>query len=163
METWENDSWKYSGNTNAWPPFSADPELGLVYIPVGTPTNDYYGGDRPGNNLYAESLLAIAARQRQAACGTSRACITACGTTTFPPRRRSWTSRSTARRIKAVAQVSKQGFTYVFDRATGKPVWPIEERPVPQSTVPGEKTSADAAVPDQAAAVRAPGHHAPMT
>ena len=80
-------------------------------------------------------------RQRQAACGTSRACTTACGTTTFPPRRRSSTSTSTARRIKAVAQVSKQGFTYVFDRATGKPVWPIEERPVPQSTVPGEKTA----------------------
>ena len=116
-------------------------ELGLVFIPVGTPTNDYYGGDRPGNNLYAESLLAIDGGQRQAACGTSRACITDCGTTTFPAAPTLVDITVDGKRIKAVAQVSKQGFTYVFDRATGKPVWPIEERPVPQSTVPGEKTS----------------------
>ena len=140
VETWQNDSWKYSGNTNAWPPFSADPELGLVYIPVGTPTNDYYGGDRKGNNLYAESLLAIAADSGKLV-WHFQGVHHGLWDYDFPAAPTLVDIKVDGRRIKAVAQVSKQGFTYVFDRATGKPVWPIEERPVPQSTVPGEQTS----------------------
>ncbi|HEX6214762.1 MAG TPA: pyrroloquinoline quinone-dependent dehydrogenase [Vicinamibacterales bacterium] len=139
-QTWENDSWKYSGNTNAWPPFSADPKLGLVFIPVGTPTNDYYGGDRPGNNLYAESLLAIAADSGKLA-WHFQGVHHGLWDYDFPAAPTLVDITVDGRRIAAVAQVSKQGFTYVFERATGKPVWPIEERPVPQSTVPGEKTS----------------------
>ncbi len=140
VETWENGSWKYSGNTNAWPPFSADPALGLVYIPVGTPTNDYYGGDRPGNNLYAESLLAIEADSGKLV-WHFQGVHHGLWDYDFPAAPTLVDINVDGRRIKAVAQVSKQGFTYVFDRATGKPVWPIEERPVPQSTVPGERTS----------------------
>src|SRR5688500_1172223 len=133
-QTWENDSWKYSGNTNAWPPFSADPKLGLVFIPVGTPTNDYYGGDRPGNNLYAESLLAIAADNGKLE-WHFQGVHHGLWDYDFPAAPTLVDITVDGRRIAAVAQVSKQGFTYVFERATGKPVWPIEERPVPQSTV----------------------------
>jgi quinoprotein glucose dehydrogenase len=140
VETWENESWKYSGNTNAWPPFSADPALGLVYIPVGTPTNDYYGGDRKGDNLYAESLLAIEADSGKLA-WHFQGVHHGLWDYDFPAAPTLVDINVDGRRIKAVAQVSKQGFTYVFDRASGKPVWPIEERAVPQTTVPGEKTS----------------------
>jgi quinoprotein glucose dehydrogenase len=140
VETWEDGSWRYSGNTNAWGLLSADPDLGLVYVPTGTPTNDGYGGDRLGNNLYAESLLAI-----EVATGKLRWHFQGvhhglwdydfCAAPILAD------LNVNGRKIKAVAQVSKQGFTYVFDRATGVPVWPIEERPVPQSSVPGERTS----------------------
>jgi quinoprotein glucose dehydrogenase len=140
VETWESESWKYSGNTNAWPPFSADPALGLVYIPVGTPTNDYYGGDRKGDNLYAESLLAIEADSGKLV-WHFQGVHHGLWDYDFPAAPTLADINVDGRRIKAVAQVSKQGFTYVFDRATGKPVWPVEERPVPQSVVPGEKTS----------------------
>jgi quinoprotein glucose dehydrogenase len=140
VETWENDSWKYSGNTNAWPPFSADPELGLVFVPVGTPTNDYFGGDRQGNNLYAESLLAIAADSGKLV-WHFQGVHHGLWDYDFPAAPTLVDIKVDGRRIKAVAQVSKQGFTYVFERATGKPVWPIEERPVPQSTVPESASS----------------------
>jgi quinoprotein glucose dehydrogenase len=141
VETWENDSWKYTGNTNAWSLLSADTELGIVYIPTGTPTNDYYGGHRKGGNLYAESLLAIKA-------DTGKLLWHFQGVHhglwdyDFPAAPNVVDIKVDGKKIKAVAQISKQGFTYVFDRVTGKPVWPIEERPVPQSIVPGEKTSA---------------------
>jgi quinoprotein glucose dehydrogenase len=140
VETWLDDSWKYSGNTNAWGPLSADEELGYVYVPVGTPTNDYYGGHRRGDNLYSESLLCLDADTGEKIwhfqgvhhglwdydfCAAPNLIDIQVG----------------GQKIKAVAQVSKQGFTYVFDRVTGKPVWPIEELPVPQTRVPGEWTS----------------------
>ncbi|MBB6092949.1 quinoprotein glucose dehydrogenase [Povalibacter uvarum] len=141
VETWGNESWKYSGNTNAWAPMSADPELGLVYVPVGTPTNDYFGGDRPGNNLYAESLLALDARTGKLA-WHFQGVHHGLWDYDFPAAPTLADITVDGKRIKAIAQISKQGFTYVFDRATGKPVWPIEERAVPQSTVPGEKTAA---------------------
>ena len=140
-DTWENDSWKYSGNTGAWPPLSADEELGYVYIPVEMPTGDYYGGTHPGDNLFSDSLVCLDSRtvkriwhfqlvhhdvwDMDITAAPIVADITVDG-----------------RKIKAVAAVTKQGFTYVFDRVTGKPVWPIVERPVPQSDVPGEKTAA---------------------
>ena len=139
-DTWGSDSWRYSGNTGVWAPMSADEELGYVYLPVETPTNDLYGGHRPGDNLFAESLVCLDAKTGERIwhfqfvhhgiwdydipTAPTLIDITVGG-----------------RRIKAVAQVTKQAFTYVFDRVTGEPVWPIEERPVPQSTVPGEVTS----------------------
>jgi quinoprotein glucose dehydrogenase len=141
VETWEDESWKRAGNTNPWSMFSADPDLGLVYIPNTTPTNDYYGGDRKGHNLYAESLLAINAESGKLA-WHFQGVHHGLWDYDFPAAPTLVDIKVDGKRIKAVAQVSKQGFTYVFDRATGKPVWPIEERPVPQSNVPGEKTAA---------------------
>lgn len=138
VQTWQNESWKSSGNTNAWAPLSADPELGLVFVPVGTPTNDYYGSDRKGANLYAESLLAIAADSGKLV-WHFQGVHHGLWDYDFPAAPTLVDITVDGRRIKAVAQVSKQGFTYVFERATGKPVWPIEERPVAASTVPGEQ------------------------
>lgn len=139
VETWQNESWKYTGNTNAWAPMSADPQLGLVFVPVGTPTNDYYGGDRKGANLYAESLLAITADSGKLV-WHFQGVHHGLWDYDFPAAPTLVDITVDGRRIQAIAQVSKQGFTYVFERATGKPVWPIEERPVPQSTVPGEQS-----------------------
>ena len=140
VETWENDSWRIAGNTNVWTFMAADDELGLVYLPVSTPTNDYWGGMRLGENVYAESLVVLNADTGERvwhfqtvhhglwdydiASAPNLIDITVDG-----------------REIKAVAQVSKTGFTYVFDRVTGEPVWPIEERAVAPSTVPGERAS----------------------
>jgi quinoprotein glucose dehydrogenase len=140
VETWEDESWKRTGNTNPWSMFSADPKLGIVYIPNSTPTNDYYGGDRKGDNLYAESLLAIDAQTGKLK-WHFQAVHHGLWDYDLPAAPTLVDIKVEGKRIKAVAQVSKQGFTYVFDRKTGKPVWPIEERPVPQSTVPGERTS----------------------
>ncbi len=139
-ETWEKGSWEYTGNTGAWAPLSGDEELGYVYIPVEAATGDFYGGHRPGNNLFSSSLVCLDARtgrriwhyqlvhhdlwDMDVAAAPILTDITVQG-----------------RRIKAVSVVTKQAFTYVFDRATGQPVWPILERPVPPSTVPGEKAS----------------------
>jgi quinoprotein glucose dehydrogenase len=139
-DTWENDSWSYTGNAGVWAPFSVDEDLGLVYLPVELPTGDYYGGHRPGNGLFGETLVAAELTTGKRVwhyqlihhgiwdfdipCAPILVNITVDG-----------------RPIKAIAQPTKQGFVYVFDRQTGKPVWPIEERPVEQSTVPGEKTS----------------------
>src|SRR5262249_8948109 len=139
-ETWDRDSWKTTGAANVWAPMSADEALGAVYLPLSTPSNDFYGGGRPGSGLFGESLVCLDARTG----------------------RRRWHFQMVhhglwdydlpaapnlidiqvgGRRIKAVAQVSKQGFCYVFDRVMGRPVWPIEERPVPPSSVPGERPS----------------------
>jgi quinoprotein glucose dehydrogenase len=140
IETWENDSWANNGNTGVWTQITVDEDLGLVYLPVETPTSDFYGGHRPGNNLFAESLVCVDLRTGQRKWhfqlvhhpiwnfDISSAPILADITVN-------------GRAIKAVAQPSKQGFLYVFDRVTGQPVWPIEERAVPQSDVPGEKTA----------------------
>ena len=139
-DTWENDSWRYSGNTGVWAPMSADEELGYVYLPVETPTNDLYGGHRPGDNLFAESLVCLDARTGERVWHFQfvHHGIWDYDTPTAPALVDITVG---GRRIKAVAQVTKQAFTYVFDRVTGEPVWPIEERPVPQSNVPGEQTA----------------------
>jgi quinoprotein glucose dehydrogenase len=139
-DTWEGESWKYTGNTAAWAPLSADEELGYVYIPVEAPTGDFYGGNRLGNNLFSDSLVCLDARTGKRiwyfqlvhhdvwdwdiAAAPILVDITVGG-----------------KKIKAVAQVTKQAFTFVFDRVTGNPVWPIEERAVPPSSVPGERMS----------------------
>jgi quinoprotein glucose dehydrogenase len=136
-DSWEKDSWTYTGNTGVWAQISVDEELGIAYLPVEMPTGDYYGGHRPGNNLFGESLVAVDLRTGQRKwhyqlvhhpiwdfdipCAPILADITVNGRT-----------------IKAVAQPTKQARLYVFDRVTGQPVWPIEERPVPKGDVPGE-------------------------
>jgi len=137
VETWENEAWRDAGAANAWGPLSVDVELGYVYVPTGAPTNDHYGGDRLGDNLYADSLLCLDARsgrliwhQQMIHHGLWDYDASA------PPNLMDLEIEGEI--VQAVAQVTKQGFTYVFDRKTGEPVWPIEERPVPASTVPGE-------------------------
>ena len=119
---------------------SADEELGYVYLPVETPTNDLYGGHRPGDNLFAESLVCLDARTGERVWHFQfvHHGVWDYDTPTAPTLVDITVG---GRRIKAVAQVTKQAFTYVFDRVTGEPVWPIEERPVPQSNVPGEQTA----------------------
>jgi len=139
-DTWEKDSWAVTGNVGVWNQIAVDEELGLAYLPVETPSSDFYGGLRPGNNLFAESIVAI----------------------DYKTGVRKWHYQLVhhpiwnmdiaaapilvdlvvdGRPVKAVAAMGKQAMLYLFDRVTGKPVFPIEERPVPQSDVPGEKTS----------------------
>jgi quinoprotein glucose dehydrogenase len=136
-DTWQNDSWTYSGNGGVWGQMSIDEELGMVYLPVELPTGDYYGGHRPGNNLFGESVVALDLKTGQRKwhyqlvhhgiwdwdipCAPILADITINGRT-----------------VKALAQPTKQAFLYMFDRATGRPIWPIEERPVEKGDVPGE-------------------------
>lgn len=140
VETWGNESWRWMGNTNVWSTFSCDPELGHVYLPVTAPTNHMYGGDRPGDNLFGTSVVAV-----DVELGT-----------------RIWHFQVTHHDIwdydlpappvvadivvdnvprKVVAQVTKVGYLFVLDRLTGEPVWPVEERPVPQSDLIGEVSS----------------------
>ena len=149
-DTWENDSWKYTGATNVWTFMSADPELGYVYLPFGSPANDWYGGQRLGDNLFGNSLVCLDAATGELVwhfqtihhdlwdydlpAAPILADITVDG-----------------KKIKAIAQVSKQGFVYVLDRVTGEPVWPIEERAVPKSTIPGERASATQPFPTRPA------------
>ncbi len=140
VETWEQDSWKYTGNTNVWSMMSADDELGYVYLPTGTPTNDFYGGHRLGNNLFAESLICVEVETGRRVWHFQ---MVHHGLWDYdnPAAPNLLDITVDGKRIKAVAQITKQGFCFVFDRVTGKPVWPIEERPVPPSDVPGERTS----------------------
>ncbi len=138
-DTWGDDSWTYTGSTNVWTNMSTDEELGYVYLPFGTPTDDWYGGHRPGANLFAESLVALDAKTGKRV-WHFQAVHHGVWDYDFPAAPILVDINVNGKPIKAVAQVSKQGFTYVFDRRTGAPVWPIEERPVPQSKVPGERT-----------------------
>ncbi len=145
-DTWEKDSWRYTGNTGVWAQISVDEELGMAYLPVELPTHDYYGGERPGNTLFGESLVAVDLETGQRKwhyqlvhhgiwdmdipCAPILADITING-----------------RAVKAVAQPSKQGFLYVFNRVTGEPIWPIVERPAPKGDVPGEAYSPTQPIP----------------
>jgi quinoprotein glucose dehydrogenase len=151
-ETWEKDSWKEAGNANVWAPMSADEELGYVYLPVSTPTNDYYGGDRPGDGLYGESLVCLEAKTGKKVWHYQ---LVHHGLwdydTPAAPNLIDITVGGEA--IKAVAQVTKQAFVYVFDRVTGKPVWPIEEQPVPASSISGEHASKTQPVPTRPAPI----------
>jgi quinoprotein glucose dehydrogenase len=149
-ETWENDSWSYSGEGNVWTLLTADEQLGYAYLPTGAPTNDMYGGHRLGDNVFANSLVCVK-------CATGE---------------RVWHYQTVhhglwdydnnvppilvditvgGRPTKAVVQLTKQAMAFVFDRVTGKPVWPIEERPVPTSNTPGEKTAATQPFPTKPA------------
>ena len=137
VETWENDSWRYSGHSNVWGTMAVDDELGFVYLPTGTPTNDYYGGMRPGDNLFAESIIAVDVETGERV-WHFQAVHHGLWDYDFPTAGNLLDITVDGREIKAIAQTSKQAFTYVLDRVTGEPVWPIEERPVPQGDVPGE-------------------------
>ena len=149
-ETWEKDSWKEAGNANVWAPMSADEELGYVYLPVSTPTNDYYGGQRPGDGLYGESLVCLDVATGKKVWHYQ---LVHHGLWDYDPPAAPNLIDITVdgKPIKAVAQVTKQAFVYVFDRITGKPVWPIEEQPVPASTVPGERASKTQPIPSRPA------------
>ena len=126
-ETWEDDSWKNTGNTNVWTLMSADPELGYVYLPVSTPTNDYYGGHRPGDNLFAESLVCLNAATGERVWHFQ---IAHHGMWDYdlPAAPNLVDINVGGREIKAVAQVTKQGFCFVFDRQTGEPIWPMSRK-----------------------------------
>ena len=139
-ETWLNGSAEYSGNANVWNGMAYDPELNYVYLPTSTPTHNEYGGNRHGDNLYAESLVCVDAMTGKRI-WHFQAVHHGVWDYDFATRPILADLTVNGKLIKAVIQVSKQAFTYVFDRATGEPVWPIEERPVPQSTVPGERTA----------------------
>ncbi len=139
-ETWENGSWKYTGNTGAWAPLSGDEELGYVYIPVEAPTSDFYGGKRRGDNLFSGCLVCLDAKTGKRVWHFQ---VVHHDLWDYEPSSPPLLADITVggKTIKAVALVTKFAATFVFDRVTGEPVWPIEERPVPQSDVPGEKTS----------------------
>lgn len=138
-DTWEGESWRYTGNISSWAPLSADPERGIVYVPTDAPTGDYYGGQRPGKNLFGTSLLALDVQTGERVwhfqmvhhdiwnydnpTAPNLVDITVDG-----------------EEIPAAVQVTKQGYAYVFDRETGEPVWPMEEREAPRSDVPGEES-----------------------
>jgi quinoprotein glucose dehydrogenase len=139
-DTWEAESYSYTGSTSVWPPFTVDEERGLVYLPVGTPNGDYYGGHRLGYNLFAESLVCLDARTGELV-WHYQTVHHGIWDYDLPAPPNLVTIEVDGRVIDAVAQVTKQGFTFVFDRVTGEPVWPIEERPVAASTVPGERTA----------------------
>lgn len=150
-DTWGGESWSFTGHTNVWAPMTLDERRGLLYMPVSTPSNDNYGGRRPGNTLFGESLVCL-----DAATGKRKwhFQIVHHGLWDYDPPGppNLVTIQVGGKKIDAVVQLTKQGFAFVFDRVTGVPVWPIEERPVPQSDVPGEKTS-----PTQPFPTRPPG------
>jgi quinoprotein glucose dehydrogenase len=139
-DTWEKESWAVNGNVGVWTQITADEELGLVYLPVETPTSDFYGGHRPGNNLFAESLVCVDLKtgQRKWHFQLVHHPIWNFDNSSAPL---IFDINANGKTIKAVSLPSKLGWLYVFDRVTGQPVWPIEERPVPQSDIPGEKLS----------------------
>ncbi len=132
-DTWLDDAWRYSGNTNIWSIMSGDEELGFVYLPVGTPTNDYYGGHRLGDILFAESLVAVDVETGQRQWHFQ---MVHHGLWDYdnPAAPNLLDITVDGRLVRAVAQVTKQGFVYAFDRVTGEPIWPIEERPVATDT-----------------------------
>ena len=132
-DTWLNDSWRYSGAANVWSMMSGDEELGYAYLPTGTPTGDYYGGHRLGDNLFAESLICVDIETGQRV-WHFQAVHHGLWDYDFASAPNLIDIVVDGRPIKAVAQVSKQGFVYTFNRETGEPVWPIEERPVPTDT-----------------------------
>jgi glucose dehydrogenase len=139
-ETWENDAWEWTGDVSSWAPMSADPELGIVYIPTNGATIDYYGGFHPGDNLFSTTLLAldVEAGERIWHFQMVHHDIWNYDTPTAPVL---MDVTVDGEEIKGVFQATKQSFLYALDRETGEPIWPIEERPVPQSKVPGEKLS----------------------
>jgi quinoprotein glucose dehydrogenase len=140
VDTWEDGSWGYTGGGNVWAPMSADDELGYVYLPTTSPTNDPYGGHRKGDNLFSSALVCLDAKTGRRVWHYQ---LVRHGLWDYdsPAAPILADVRINGRMVKAVVQVTKQAFAYVFDRITGAPVWPIEDRPVPQSSVPQEKTS----------------------
>ncbi len=147
-ETWENGSWEWTGNTGVWTQITVDPEAGIVYLPVETPTIDEYGGNRPGDNLYAESLVAVDLKT-----GVKKWHFQFVHHALWDhdmssaPLLMDVTIEGKPRKIVAVP--SKQGWLYCFDRITGQPIWPIVETPVPQTDMPFEKTAKTQPIPSK--------------
>jgi quinoprotein glucose dehydrogenase len=139
-ETWLNGSAEYTGSVGVWGPFSADPELGYVYLNTEAPTMDLYGGARPGANLYSDSVICLDIKTGKMI-WYFQMIHHDIWDYDSPPHPILIDVRVDGRPIKAVVQLTKQAFAYVFDRTNGKPVWPIEERPVPQTDVKLEWTS----------------------
>jgi quinoprotein glucose dehydrogenase len=136
-DTWQDGSWKYEGHTNAWAPFTVDSVRGLVYLPIGTPSDDWYGGERKGAGLFGETLLCLDARTGKRVWHFQTA-HHGLWDYDLPAPPNLVTVNHNGKRVDIVVAPTKQGFLFVFDRVTGKPLWPIEERAVPQSDVPGE-------------------------
>jgi quinoprotein glucose dehydrogenase len=138
-DTWGDASWKMAGHANVWAPMSLDAGRGLLYVPTSTPSGDYWGGWRQGANLFAESLVcldALTGRRKW----HFQAVHHGLWDYDFASAPTLATTMVDGKTVDVVAQVSKQGFTYVFDRVTGRPIWPIEERAVDTTTdVPGER------------------------
>jgi len=155
-ETWENDAWEWTGDVSSWAPMSADPELGLVYIPTNPPTIDFYGGFRPGDGLFGTSVLALDVEtgERVWHFQTVHHDIWNFDNPTAPLLL-DVAVNGTERPI--VVQATKQGWAYTFDRETGEPIWPIVERPVPSSEVPGERLSPTQPMPTRPAAYEMQG------
>ena len=155
-ETWAKDNWKHAGGTNNWGGMSVDEERGLLFASTGSPTFDFYGGDRPGKNLFANSVIALDARTGKRK-WHYQAVHHDLWDYDFPAQPLLARAKFDGEWRDMVVQISKQGFWYVFDRETGKPTWEIEERPVPESDVPGEHAYPTQPFPDQTAAVFATG------
>jgi quinoprotein glucose dehydrogenase len=136
-ETWLNDSAEYTGNAGMWGPYSVDPELGYVYLPIEAPTNDVYGGHRPGANLFSDTLVCVEIETGRVV-WYRQLVHHDIWDYDMPAHPILVDINVEGRPIRAVVQLTKQAFAYVFDRATGEPVWPMEERTVPASDVPGE-------------------------
>jgi quinoprotein glucose dehydrogenase len=139
-ETWENDAWKWTGDISSWAPLSADQERGIVYVPTNGATLDFYGGFRPGDNLFSTSLIALDVKTGERVWHFQMVHhdIWNYDTPTAPVL---MDVQQDGKTVPIVVQVTKQSFAYTFNRETGEPIWPIEERPVPASKVPGEKLS----------------------
>ncbi len=145
-ETWLNGSNEYTGNAGVWGPFSVDEELGYVYLNIESATNDVYGGARPGNNLYSDSLVCVDI-QTGKMIWYYQLVHHDIWDYDMPPNPILLDVMVDGRPVKGVFQLGKQAFAYAFDRVTGKPIWPIEERPVPQTDVKGEWTAATQPIP----------------
>ncbi len=145
-DTWLKESWATNGNTGVWTQIAVDEQAGLVYLPVETPSSDYYGGQRPGNNLFSETLVCVDLKtgQRKWHFQLVHHPIWDYDISSAPMLA---DLNVDGKIVKAVIQPTKQNFLFVFDRITGKPVWPIEERPVPQGNVPGEWYSPTQPIP----------------
>jgi quinoprotein glucose dehydrogenase len=139
-ETWPPQAWTYTGGANSWPGMALDEKRGIVYIPTGSAASDFYGADRHGNNLYANTLLALKADTGQKL-WHFQAVRHDIWDRDFPSPPTLITVRHRGKLVDAVAQTSKQGFVYVFDRVTGEPLFPLEEHKYPASTTPGEKAA----------------------
>ena len=139
-ETWEDDAWSFTGDVSSWAPLSADPELGLVYVPTNAATIDFYGGFQPGDNLFSASLIALDVEtgERRWHFQMVHHDVWNNDTPTAPLL---MDVNVAGRKVPGVFQATKQAFLYSFNRETGEPIWPIVERPVPQSKVPGEQLS----------------------
>ena len=156
FDTWKNDAWQWTGDVSSWAPLAADLERGIVYIPTNAPTIDYYGGFRPGDNLYGTSIIALDVEtgNRLWHFQTVHHPIWNYDLPNIPIL---LDATVNGQEVPMVIQTTKQGMTFAFNRVTGQPVWPIEERPVPQSIVPGEQLAATQPFPTKPAPLEALG------